>query len=150
TINLTTKNVGKSPAFDIATEAHGLVLGPANFSIGAMVTKACSELRQKQNTREVAGQHGEVLFPDETLSQTYGLLLVRTEIERGAEALDGKFFAPAVIICTDYRSPITGQSHATGIAYVILKTNSQAPMVDEVLKIGEFGVARSPFGSFAD
>ena len=77
---MTIKNVGKSPALDIASEVHQYVMTGSNITIGAAVTKFCSEVRQRQIARGEIGQHGEVLFPGEDLSQSHGVLFNRQEI----------------------------------------------------------------------
>jgi hypothetical protein len=62
TICITIRNVGKSPAFDIAVEAHQFVIGPDNYDTGAALNKFCGEVRRRQIAREASGQKGEVLF----------------------------------------------------------------------------------------
>jgi flagellar basal body-associated protein FliL len=156
TVNLTIKNIGKNPAFDIATEADQFVMGPDNFDIGAAVTKHCAEVRQRQIARAANGHHGEVLFPDETLPQKFGLLFSREQIDAAAKNMGRPFFSAVVVICVDYRSPITKQSHQTGLAYMLVKPPTEPggltrlPTPDETLNYNQFGLARSPFGSFAN
>jgi hypothetical protein len=153
---LAIKNVGKNPAFDISTEADQFVMGPNNFDIGAAVTRHCAAVRQRQIARAANGHHGEVLFPDETLPQKFGLLFSREQVDAAAKNMGRPFFSAVVVICVDYRSPITKQSHQTGLAYMLVKPPTEPggltrlPSPDETLNYNQFGLARSPFGSFAD
>ena len=156
TIGVTVKNVGKSPAFDIAIEAHQFVIGPDTIDIGAQVRKFCSEVRKRQIARADSGQKGEVLFPDESLLQNIGLLFARADVEGAAKRMKIPFFSPVVVVCVDYRSAITKQSHATGLAYMLLKAPPKAgapPLMltpDETIGVPAIGLARAPFGSVAD
>jgi hypothetical protein len=156
TISLAIKNVGKNPAFDIAVEADQFVLGPDNFDIGAAVAKHCAEVRRRQIARAASGKHGEVLFPDESLPIRLGLLFAQEQIDAAVKNMGQPFFSPVVVICADYRSPITKQSHATGLAYMVLKPGQGAgtlpkmPSPNETLNADQFGLARSPIGSIAD
>jgi hypothetical protein len=154
TISAVIKNVGKSPAFDVSTEASQFVSNPIQFDIGASVKKYCDDLRQKQIQRAAAGHRGDVLFPDDTLTTNLELLFNRQEIEAGVKAMGIPFFSPVLVICSDYKSPITKSEHSTGLAYMILKPGEQGmpimPKPDETLNPSDFGLARVQFGSFAD
>jgi hypothetical protein len=156
TISLAIRNVGKSPAFDIAVEADQFVLGPDNFDIGAAVARHCAEVRRRQIARAASGQHGEVLFPDESLPIRLGLLFGQEQIDAAVKNMGQPFFSPVIVICADYRSPITKQSHTTGLAYLVLKPGQGAgtlpklPSPNETLNANQFGLVRSPVGSLAD
>jgi hypothetical protein len=79
TMGVTIKNVGKSPAFDIAVRTHQFVSGPDNYNLGAALTKFCAEVREKQL---LPTAKGDVLFPDA------GLLFARAEVEQGAKNME--------------------------------------------------------------
>jgi hypothetical protein len=112
-------------------------------------------VRQRQIARAASGQHGEVLFPDETLPQSHIFSFARQEVEQGAKSM-GTFFSPVIVVCVDYRSSVTKKSHTTGLAYILLKRQRQPgglPKMltpDETLNPLTIGLARSPIGSFAD
>jgi flagellar basal body-associated protein FliL len=155
TINWKIKNVGKSPAFDVSGEAEGFITNSKRFGIGTELEKFCKHLREKQIIRAAAGQHQEVLFPDEEISQGFGLLFPREQIEPTMKIGDKQMIAPVILVCIDYRSPVTDARHATGLAFLILKPGpdpniSMALIADETLAPAQFGLARSPFGSLAE
>jgi len=153
TVSAVIKNVGKSPAFDVSTEASQFVSNPKQFDIGASVRRYCEDLRQKQIQRASAGQRGDVLFPDDTLPISLELLFNRQEIEACVKAMGNQFFSPVIVICSDYKSPITKTEHSTGLAYMIWKLErgmTSMPKADETMDINDFGLASVPFGSFAD
>src|SRR5262245_32647465 len=121
TVHLQVKNVGNSPALDVAIEAHQFISSPEHGDYHAEVARFCAEVRRRQIARIGSGQRGEVLFPGESLSASHGLLFARSDVEAAAKFMKINFFSPNVIICVDYRSSITDQSHTTGLAYFLLK-----------------------------
>jgi hypothetical protein len=155
TVNWKIKNVGKSPAFDLSGEADGFIANSKRYATGTELENFCKHLREKQIARAEAGQHQEVLFPDEEISQGFGLLFPREQLEGTMKVGDKQFINPVILVCIDYRSPITNARHATGLAFMIVKPGSEpnvvlAPVADETLNPNQFGLVRSPFGSFAE
>jgi len=151
-IGFAIKNVGKSPAFDIVVECLPFSLGPANYDIGETVRNFCAETRRRQLVRASTGQRGEVLFPDQSLTKDHGLLFQSDAIVPAPGATD--FFAPVFVICVDYTSSVTNKRHTTGLAYMLLRpalgNMTRLPRISHALAQNQFGIAASPFGSFAD
>jgi hypothetical protein len=156
TIQITVKNVGKSPAFDMAVEAHQFVLGAKTGDLGSEVKKYCAEVRKRQIARAAGGHKGEVLFPDDVLRSSFGLLFPRDEVDLAVKKNGMSFFSPVAVVCVDYRSEVTKSSHATGLAFLLLRpgpTLGAPPLMlipDQTLNPDAFGIVRAPFGSLAD
>jgi hypothetical protein len=151
-IQLTVKNVGKSPAFGVRTEIGRFIKNRESFDEIAELKKFCGKVRDG-----AAQQPGDVMFPDEEVPQTHGLLFDRSAIEQNAKDMKIPFFSPIVLVCVDYASTITGKRHSTGLVYWLLLKPTDATLLPRMIPTDKGDIqtptmylARSPLGSYAD
>lgn len=148
------KNVGKSPALDVSIQSKAITLMGQTVSLSAVIKDFCDEVRERQLKQT---NRGEVLFPDDTIPQGHGLLSTKDDIAANEKSLTIGFFSLAMLVCIDYRSTITNKRHSTGLAFLVLQTPKEPGGFPSLLPTGKgtlpidiLGVARAPFGSYAD
>ncbi len=143
-------NIGKDPAFDVRIFQEKYLQGIKTAQ--AMTTFFANEVRKEPLSRVP----GHVVFPNETINQSYEMWVQRPAITCAIQKFGSRDFQSFVVVCVDYKSPVTKQQHRTIKAIFVTRKQplgliSYKPIAfEESLGIDELDLFTDPAGTIAD
>ena len=113
-------NVGKSPA--------NVWLNVEVYCLGHQATPPVLDgLRIFCKSHRVlrADKPGDTLFPGDSFTRLFHLLIKQEEIEVLPDLGETKMVVPVVFACATYKSELTGQVHQTGQTFILFQSGSR-------------------------